>query len=90
MTENKLPDFCFTTDETDNEIVIAVKRDERGYYPIFENRLRGQDLADRMNRDLGVSKAQEMAMKCGSMFGWHVPGADPSQYDENGFLAKEK
>jgi hypothetical protein len=30
-------------------------------------------------------------MKAGSMFGWHVPGADPNNYDENGrFNMKEE
>lgn len=79
---NNLPEFCFTTDETDHEVVIVVRRGQNGYYPIYDNKLRGQDLSDRMNLSLGVSKAQELAMKCGSMFGWHVPGATPEAYDE--------
>ena len=29
------------------------------------------------NRKLGVTTAQEEAMKIGSMCGWDVPGADP-------------
>ena len=34
-------------------------------------------IADEQNRKLGVTPAQEEAMKIGSMCGWDVPGADP-------------
>ena len=34
-------------------------------------------IADEQNQKLGVTSAQETAMKIGSMCGWDVPGADP-------------
>lgn len=43
-----------------------------------------------MNRRGGVSKAQAEAMKAGSMFGFHIPAADPKNYDENGIPMKPK
>ena len=49
-----------------------------------------KELADSMNRKLGVAKGQAEAMKAGSMFGWKVPAADPKNYDENGKLIKPK
>ena len=33
--------------------------------------------------------AQAEAMLAGSMFGWHVQGADPKSYDENGKLIQQ-
>lgn len=33
------------------------------------------EVVDKMNADLNVSKAQRKAMEIGSMFGFHVPGA---------------
>lgn len=84
--KEKLPEFCFTTDETDDEIVVAIYQGENGYRECYNNALRGQETADDMNRSLGVTKQQETAMKCGSMFGWNTPGADPDRYDDNGFF----
>ena len=43
-------------------------------------------LTDTYNEKLGVSNAQREAMVAGSMFGWHVPAADPSNYDGHGKL----
>lgn len=56
--------------------VIAVKRGESGYYPIFTN-----CTADELNERLGVTPAQRQAMHVGSMCGWHCPGADPATYE---------
>ena len=32
----------------------------------------------------GVTQEQRLAMECGSMHGWDVPGADPKAYEQNG------
>jgi hypothetical protein len=37
----------------------------------------------------GVTPAQIEAMMVGSMFGWHVPGANPDRYDVDGRLVRE-
>ena len=52
--------------------VIAVKRGETGFYPI-----QSMLCADELNAAEGVSEAQREAMLTGSMFGWHLKGADP-------------
>jgi len=33
------------------------------------------------NERLGVTQEQRLAMECGSMHGWGVPGADPGYYE---------
>lgn len=53
--------------------VIAVRRGETGYYPIFTPLN-----ADELNAEHGVTSAQREAMYNGSLFGWDTPSADPS------------
>jgi hypothetical protein len=43
-----------------------------------------------LNREIGATKAQLAAMKCGSMYGWNVLGADPKSYDEDGHLIPDQ
>ena len=81
---DKLPEMCFTLLPGTGQL-ICVKRGESGYYPSdwstddpHENRL----IADEQNRKLGVTPAQEVAMKIGSMCGWDVPGADPDNCND--------
>jgi hypothetical protein len=53
--------------------VIAVRRGERGYYPIQTTAT-----AEALNERSGVTTEQVEAMHVGSMFGWDVPGAFPA------------
>ena len=72
---------CFSVSEYSNDL-IEVTKGLNGY-SITEKDLGSltpREAADRLNRELGVSKAQERAMVMGSMFGWAVPGADPDNY----------
>lgn len=81
-----LPEWCYST-LLDTGMVIILKRGETGYYKTdipFTSKENARALADEYNRRMGVTKAQEAAMSAGSMFGFHVPGADPANYDENG------
>ena len=68
---------CYVYVATENMIGIVV-REEMGYYPYVKPRVAGEEArkaVDELNADIGVSKAEAMAMQIGSMFGWHVPGA---------------
>jgi hypothetical protein len=60
---------------------IGVVRGHSGFSPMY-----GDWSADVLNAKTGVTKAQAEAMYAGAMFGWHVPAANPDNYDENGKL----
>ena len=44
--------------------------------------MQNQELADYNNERLSVTQEQRLAMECGSMHGWGVPGADPACYEQ--------
>ena len=86
--KNGLPATCFVAvaGNAPGSRIGLVKLDESGYYLTDyddpENDLKGVQKHVRiLNERLGVSPAQELAMQAGSMFGWHIPGADPSVYE---------
>ena len=47
-------------------------------------------IVEEYNRKLGVTRAQEEAMKGGSMFGFDKPIADPANYDAQGQPLKRR
>ena len=89
---SSLPEKCYST-LLDTGNVVILKRGETGYYKTdipCAGKEDAKSLVSEYNRKLGVSKAQEDAMRTGSMFGFQVPGADPKNYDENGQPIKPK
>lgn len=87
-----LPPKCFSVLPSSGELII-VTRYEKGYIPanaVLHDNEQYQDVADKRNERLGVSKAQGAAMLAGSMFGWNTPAAEPKNYDENGTPIKPK
>lgn len=79
-----LPALCFSTLLTTGDL-ICIKRGEIGYYPSdwdTGDKGRNAELADQLNRELGVTVWQQRAMEVGSMCGWDVPGADPKAYEQ--------
>jgi hypothetical protein len=70
-----LPLRCYARHPTTDETIMLV-RGQLGFWPA------GTTLApEKLNADLAdqPTAAQAQAMLTGSMFGWHVPGADPSR-----------
>ncbi|MCH5353645.1 MAG: hypothetical protein J1E06_09290 [Acutalibacter sp.] len=83
---SSLPSQCYGVLPGTGEVII-IKKGETGYYKTEINmgdQAQNATLVDEYNQKLGVSKAQAEAMLTGSMFGWHIPAADPKNYDENG------
>ena len=80
-----LPEQCFGYLKATGEIVV-LQKGQKGYAPTekFAENETPQECVDSLNAAMGVTKAQAAAMEAGSMFGWHVPGADPKNYDDNG------
>jgi hypothetical protein len=80
---NGLPEYCYSTNDVTNEVIL-IKRGETGYHRYLDGAIKGKSAALTLNIELGVTIVQAESMKMGSMFGWHVPGANPNWYDENG------
>ena len=73
--------------------VVILKRGETGYYKTdipHTSKEEARALVEEYNRKLGVTRAQEEAMKGGSMFGFDKPIADPANYDAQGQPLKRR
>ncbi|HDX9663247.1 TPA: hypothetical protein ROX91_001946 [Bacillus cereus] len=79
-----LPEFCYGVLKSTGETIV-IKAGETGYFKSEDQRP-----ADELNEIIEVTKAQRMAMEVGSMFGWHVNGANPDNWTEDGKLKEEK
>lgn len=78
-----LPELCYSVLPSTGEL-ICIKRGESGYYPSGSNVMNAEsnkNMANYLNEQLKVSAAQRTAMEICSMYGWHVPGADPKTHE---------
>lgn len=57
--------------------IIAIERGEMGFKPIYSRKT-----AAELNAAEGVTPQQREAMLVGSIFGWHVAGADPDFHND--------
>jgi hypothetical protein len=80
---NGLPERCYALNAITTACVI-LEKGMSGYYTTDYPQGYTQEVIDKLNESLGVSKAQAQAMFIGSMFGWNAPGANPEMYDEDG------
>ena len=83
VAPQQLPEFCFVFIEEGGpgNYIRAVRRGEMGNsattYDV-DDPIKAQELVAHVNRRLGVTELQAECMLAGSMFGWDVPGADPT------------
>lgn len=94
--EPLLPSLCASVLQGSGNLIM-IRRGETGFYPSPHNTGSEKDnraAADRINKGLKVTKAQEAAMFAGSLFGWDGKAADPRNYNEDGkpkrSLARQK
>ena len=82
---SSLPDKCFAADPDTGETVVITKG-VTGWKPTGQHPegVTGQEGADLLNREMGVTKAQAAAMLAGATQGWASPAADPAYYDAHG------
>lgn len=73
-----LPAMCATHLPSTHEPIV-IKRGESGHWPLPD----GMTI-ERINAVFHATPAHVAAMLAGSMFGWDVPGADPTRYDAQG------
>ena len=74
-----LPPKCYSvTDHEGVERVIEITAGEMNCRLIGLGVLTPQQIADYLNKSLGVTEKQVKAMVTGSQFGWHCAGADPN------------
>ena len=78
----KLPEFCYSMLPDTGEWIV-LKRYVSEYIKMNWDKAT-QEAIDAKNELLGVTKAQEAAMKSGLLFGWGCKRADPNFYDDNG------
>ena len=77
-----LPDACWSVLPSVGSL-ICIQHGTSGYYVSewnTDNPERNRQIADHINRERGISKAQERAMVSGCMSGWDTPSADPKIY----------
>ena len=82
---NSLPLVCYGKVPEKKAIVMFVRGSDNWRSAHFVTKGRtSQKLVDELNSEMGVTKAQAMAMQGGATMGWDTPAADPKNYDEQG------
>lgn len=75
---HNLPEMCATYCSSTHEPMV-IKRGVTGHWPLPDGMT-----VERINAVFHASPAQVAAMLAGSIFGWDVPGADPTRCDGEG------
>jgi hypothetical protein len=87
-----LPELCFAKSIMEDDVLVVIKRGERGYYPAdmvkypLATGETNEQRVRRLNEKLGVTTAQRMAMVMGSVAGFDVGGAHPKEHREHALV----
>lgn len=83
---DKLPCISYAVNPGNERQVTMLKRGVMGFWEVgvFPSEQIAKEKVDFLNKRLKVSGEQAEAMLNGSMFGFHVPGADPDNCRKEG------
>ena len=81
-----MPRYCISRLPGDESPILIVLG-ESGYYPLRRHSggfwLLAGETPESWNAARGITACHAEAMQMGSMFGWDVPGADPTTWAEH-------
>lgn len=77
MSNSKLPLVSAARNPSDSKEFVMIKRGDMGYYPWGTFDVGTARTPEEFNAAHGIDDVQAECMLAGSMFGWHVPGANP-------------
>lgn len=77
-----LPEMCYSVLPGPKQLICITRGADHFHFAGFRD-ANGDNarLADQLNREMGVSTAQRMAMEAGLIYGWNSPEADPQSYE---------
>lgn len=78
--------WCVTVNRATGEY-IAVYEGESGYY---QTRIYDADHAREVNKQLGITEEERLALEAGSMFGWDAPGAKADNHSNIKFAQQNR
>ena len=81
--DETLPELAYFFHELERKIII-IKSGQMGYHDVPAGKIsvHSAETAMRLNAPLKITPAQAMAMKLGSMMGFHVPGARTKAFED--------
>ena len=85
MSKSTLPFVSAANHPASGELIFVMK-DRSGYWRASSLGVVDETMtAEKWNAAHDISKAESEAMLSGSLWGWDVPGADPANYDADGY-----
>jgi len=80
---HELPEKCYTVQDGEL-LLLRQEHPQKSTVDLSVGPATTREIADELNAELGVTKAQEAAMRMGVEHSFHEPCAWPWQYDQDG------